>query len=65
MSFKHVWSRTLTEMDNTLFSALTMNRQPLHLDAHFAAATEFGERLVNSLFNIGQERKSLPAAEPR
>ena len=37
--------RTITEADNTLFSTMTMNPQPLHLDAQFAAETEFGERL--------------------
>ena len=47
------WSRTVTEMDNTLFSALTLNVQPLHLDAHFAAGTEFGQRIVNSMFTAG------------
>ena len=40
-------------MDNVLFSSLTMNVQPLHLDAHFAAQTEFGKPLVNSLFTLG------------
>ncbi len=52
-AFKHAWTRTLTEMDNVLFSSLTMNVQPLHLDAHFAAQTEFGKPLVNSLFTLG------------
>ncbi len=52
-TFEHPLGRTVTEMDNTLFSALTMNPQPLHLDAEFAAATEFGQRLVNSLFTLG------------
>ncbi len=51
--FKHDWTRTLTEMDNVLFSSLTMNVQPLHLDAHFAAKTEFKRPLVNSLFTLG------------
>ncbi len=51
--FEHPWTRTVTEMDNTLFSALTMNVQPLHIDAHFAAGTEFGQRLVNSVFTLG------------
>ena len=51
--FKHVLTRTLTEMDNTLFSLMTMNPQPLHLDAEFSATTEFGQRLVNSLFTLG------------
>ena len=52
-AFDHAWTRTLTEMDNVLFSSLTMNVQPLHLDAHFAAQTEFGKPLVNSLFTLG------------
>jgi acyl dehydratase len=51
--FDHPWSRTVTEMDNVLFSSLTMNVQPLHIDAHFAAQTEFGRPLVNSLFTLG------------
>ena len=51
--FDHAWSRTVTEMDNVLFSTMTMNPQPLHLDAHFAAQTEFGRPLVNSLFTLG------------
>src|SRR5699024_12830481 len=51
--FKHTLTRTVTEMDNTLFSTMTMNPQPLHLDAEFSAQTEFGERLVNSLFTLG------------
>lgn len=49
----HAVRRTVTEMDNTLFSVLTMNPQPLHLDAEFAQGTEFGERLVNSLYTLG------------
>jgi len=51
--FKHDWTRTLTEMDNVLFSSLTMNVQPLHLDVHFAAKSEFKRPLVNSLFTLG------------
>jgi acyl dehydratase len=51
--FNHPWSRTVTEMDNVLFSSLTMNVQPLHLDEHFSAATEWGQRIVNSLFTLG------------
>jgi acyl dehydratase len=49
----HAVTRTITEADNTLFSAMTMNPQPLHLDAEFASQSEFGERLVNSLFTLG------------
>jgi acyl dehydratase len=48
----HAITRTITEADNTLFSVLTMNPQPLHLDESFAATTEFGSRLVNSLFTL-------------
>ena len=53
MKFKHALGRTVTEMDNVLFSALTMNTQPLHVDEHFASKTEFGQRLVNGLYTLG------------
>ena len=52
-TFDHPWTRTVTEMDNVLFSSLTMNVQPLHLDEHFSAQTEWGTRIVNSLFTLG------------
>ena len=51
--FEHATGRTVSEMDNILFSTLTMNPQPLHLDAAFSQKTEFGQRLVNSLFTLG------------
>jgi acyl dehydratase len=51
--FKHAVTRTVTETDNTLFSVMTMNTQPLHIDADFSAKTEFGQRLVNSIFTLG------------
>ncbi len=51
--FAHAVRRTVTETDNVLFTTLTMNPQPLHLDAEFAATTEFGRPLVNSLFTLG------------
>src|SRR5262249_34333037 len=51
--FEHAMSRTVTEMDNVLFTTLTMNPQPLHLDEEFAKTTEVGQRLVNSLFTLG------------
>ena len=51
--FDHAWTRTVTEMDNVLFSSLTMNVQPLHIDAHYAAKSEWGKPLVNSLFTLG------------
>lgn len=46
----HQPSRTVTETDNLLFSAMTHNMQPLHLDAETARASEFGQILVNSTF---------------
>ena len=48
----HAITRTITEADNTLFSVMTMNPQPLHLDESFAETTEFGTRLVNSMFTL-------------
>jgi|ERR1700677_1116971 acyl dehydratase len=51
--FEHPITRTITEMDNVLFSTLTMNPQPLHIDFHFASQSEFGRPLVNSLFTLG------------
>jgi acyl dehydratase len=49
----HDVRRTVTEMDNLLFTALTHNTQPLHLDAEAARDTEFGKILVNSIFTFG------------
>lgn len=51
--FEHPIRRTVTEMDNVLFSTLTLNMQPLHIDFDFASRTEFGKPLVNSLFTLG------------
>lgn len=51
--FEHSMTRTVTESDNVLFTCLTMNPQPLHLDAEFARTTEFGRPLVNSIFTLG------------
>jgi acyl dehydratase len=50
--YRHQPGRTVTETDNLLFTVLSMNTQPLHLDAEFARQTEFGQRLVNSLFTL-------------
>jgi len=50
---KHPITRTVTEMDNMMFSCLTMNPQPLHIDRHFSAETEWGQPLMNSLFTLG------------
>ena len=51
--FEHALTRTVTESDNVLFSCLTHNPQPLHIDREFCAETEWGEPLVNSLFTLG------------
>ena len=53
VTVEHALRRTVTEFDNVIFSSLTMNTQPLHLDEEFARNTEFGQRLVNSLFTLG------------
>ena len=50
--YVHAPGRTVTEADNVLFTTLTMNTQSLHLDAAWSAETEFGERLVNSMFTL-------------
>jgi len=48
----HQPSRTVTETDNLMFSAMTHNMQPLHLDAEYARGTEFGQIVVNSTFTF-------------
>ena len=50
--FRHQPGRTVTETDNLLFTTLSMNPQPLHLDAEFAKGQNFGQILVNSLFTL-------------
>jgi acyl dehydratase len=50
--YAHSPARTVTEADNVLFTTLTMNMQSLHLDAEWAKNTEFGERLINSMFTL-------------
>ncbi|WP_309662690.1 MaoC family dehydratase [Sphingomonas sp.] len=49
----HEITRTVTETDNVLISALTHNPQPLHLDHELAAKSEFGKPLVNSIYTFG------------
>ena len=49
----HTVTRTVTETDNVLISALTHNAQPMHLDRELAAQSEFGQQLVNSVFTFG------------
>src|SRR5690606_10224080 len=53
MVVKHELRKTITESDNVLFSVMTLNPQPLHIDFDFAAKTEWGKPLVNSLFTLG------------
>jgi acyl dehydratase len=48
----HELRRTVTETDNLLLTTLTHNPQPLHLDAEYAAASEFGKIVVNGLFTF-------------
>ena len=52
-TFQHQPGRTVTETDNLLITTLTMNVQPLHLDAEFGKKAEFGQVLVNSIFTLG------------
>jgi acyl dehydratase len=51
--YEHSIRRTVTEADNTFFSCLTHNPQPLHIDREFCAGTEWGQPLMNSLFTLG------------
>lgn len=53
MVVRHATTRTVTETDNLLFTALTMNPQPLHLDEEFAKESIYGQRIVNSVFTLG------------
>ncbi len=51
---EHRLTRTVTQMDNMLFSNMTLNPQPLHIDRHFCEQeTEWGQPLMNSLFTLG------------
>ena len=50
---RHALTRSATEMDNVLFSSLTFNPQPLHIDFDYASKSEWGKPLVNSLFTLG------------
>jgi acyl dehydratase len=52
-SFAHPIRRTVTEADNVFFTAMTHNPAQLHLDEEYAKGTEFGTRIVNSLFTLG------------
>lgn len=49
---RHPLGRTITAADNTWFTLLTVNSNPIHFDRHYAAQTEFGQPLVNSTFTL-------------
>jgi len=51
--FKHEIRRTVTDMDNMLFSSLTYNPAAIHIDHDYAKGTEFGKPLINSIFTLG------------
>lgn len=51
--FHHEVRRTVTDMDNMLFSSLTYNPAAIHIDHAYAATTEFGRPLMNSIFTLG------------
>lgn len=53
MVIEHEVRRTVTETDNVLFSTLTLNMAPLHLDAEYSKDSIHGQRLMNSLFVHG------------
>ena len=61
--FQHQPGRTVTESDNVLFSCLTMNPQPLHVDFHAAAKAEFGKPLVNSMLHPRHRPSGLSVSE--
>lgn len=52
MVIKHPIGRTITSTDNTWFTLLTNNSNPIHFDHHYASQTEFGQVLVNSTFTL-------------
>lgn len=52
-TFAHEVRRTVTDMDNMMFSSLTYNPAALHIDHAYAATTEFGKPLMNSIFTLG------------
>ena len=52
MGIRHPLGRTISSTDNTWFTLLTVNTNPIHFDAHYAAQTEFGKPLVNSTLTL-------------
>lgn len=51
-AYEHRPGKTVTEADNHLFTLLTLNTHPLHFDAEYGAATEFGRNLVVSTYTL-------------
>lgn len=51
--YRHQWSRTVSEYDNILFTSITMNPAPIHLDAEYMKTQPAGRPLMNSLFTAG------------
>jgi acyl dehydratase len=49
---RHALGRTVTPTDNTWFTLLTVNTNPIHFDSFYSAQTEFGRPLVNSTFPL-------------
>jgi len=52
MVIRHLLGRTISAADNTWFTLLTVNSNPIHFDRHYATQTEFGQPLVNSTFTL-------------
>lgn len=50
--YEHRPGRSITETDNTWFTLVTMNQNPLHFDKEYAAKSEFGKPLVNSCLTL-------------
>ena len=50
--YEHPLGRTVLDVDNSWFTLLTQNMNPIHFDAHYAAQTEFGKPLVDSTFTL-------------
>jgi acyl dehydratase len=50
--YQHAFRRTITEMDNVMFTSLTMNVAPIHLDEEYCKTTIHGQRVLNSLFTV-------------
>ncbi len=50
--YRHPVGRTITQTDNIWFTLLTVNTNPIHFDAHYAAQTEWGRPLVDSTFTL-------------